>query len=103
MRYQPCAVTAQAVELDLSAYKGRAGGLIGAQFVSAHWRASYFLTLQAHGFFWLLLSETDAAPAWHGSVCGNGSAGAGSAGRSRDPDTERQHGGDRVYAVPFKH
>ncbi len=58
--------TAQAVELDLSRYKGRVPvELSGRNAFPPLGELPYFLTLPAHGFFWLLLSETEPPPAWH--------------------------------------
>jgi maltose alpha-D-glucosyltransferase/alpha-amylase len=58
--------TAQAVELDLSRYKGRVPvELLGRNAFPPIGDLPYFLTLPGHGFFWLLLSETEAPPAWH--------------------------------------
>jgi maltose alpha-D-glucosyltransferase/alpha-amylase len=58
--------TAQAVELDLSRYKGRVPvEMIGRNAFPPIGELPYFLTLPAHGFFWLLLSETESPPAWH--------------------------------------
>jgi len=58
--------TAQAVELDLSRYKGRVPvELSGRNAFPPVGELPYFLTLPAHGFFWLLLSETEQPPAWH--------------------------------------
>lgn len=58
--------SAQAVELDLSQYKGRVPvELSGRNAFPPVGDLPYFLTLPAHGFFWLLLSETEEPPAWH--------------------------------------
>jgi len=58
--------TAQAVELDLSRYKGRVPvELMGRNAFPPIGELPYFLTLQAHGFFWLLLSNTEPPPDWH--------------------------------------
>jgi len=58
--------TAQAVELDLSRYKGRVPvELSGRNAFPPVGELPYFLTLPAHGFFWLLLSETEQPPDWH--------------------------------------
>ena len=58
--------TAQAVELDLSKYKGRVPvELMGRNAFPPIGDLPYFLTLPAHGFFWLQLSESAPAPAWH--------------------------------------
>lgn len=58
--------SAQAVELDLSQYKGRVPvELSGRNAFPPVGELPYFLTLPAHGFFWLLLSETESPPTWH--------------------------------------
>jgi maltose alpha-D-glucosyltransferase/alpha-amylase len=58
--------TAQAVELDLATYRGRVPvELMGRNSFPPIGELPYFLTLAGHGFFWLLLSCTEAAPAWH--------------------------------------
>lgn len=58
--------SAQAVELDLSRYKGRVPVELSARNAFPPLgELPYFLTLPAHGFFWLLLSETEAPPEWH--------------------------------------
>jgi maltose alpha-D-glucosyltransferase/alpha-amylase len=58
--------TAQAVELDLSKYKGRVPvELSGRNAFPPVGELPYFLTLPAHGFFWLWLSETESPPEWH--------------------------------------
>ncbi|MBM0104537.1 maltose alpha-D-glucosyltransferase [Steroidobacter sp. S1-65] len=58
--------TAQAVELDLSKYKGRVPvELMGRNAFPPIGDLPYFLTLPAHGFFWLQLSDSAAPPAWH--------------------------------------
>ncbi len=58
--------TAQAVELELSQYKGLVPvELLGRNSFPPIGDLPYFLTLPAHGFFWLLLSDTAPAPAWH--------------------------------------
>jgi maltose alpha-D-glucosyltransferase / alpha-amylase len=60
------AQTAQAVELDLSKYKGRVPvELLGRNAFPPIGDLPYFLTLPAHGFFWLLLSDAAAPPTWH--------------------------------------
>ena len=60
------AQSAQSVELDLSRFKGRVPvELMGRNAFPPIGDLPYFLTLQAHGFFWLLLSESEPAPAWH--------------------------------------
>jgi maltose alpha-D-glucosyltransferase / alpha-amylase len=58
--------TAQAVELDLSKFKGRVPvEMMGRNAFPPIGELPYFLTLPAHGFFWLLLSETAEPPSWH--------------------------------------
>ena len=58
--------TAQAVELDLSKYRGRVPvELMGRNSFPPIGDLPYFLTLPGHGFFWLLLSESAPPPAWH--------------------------------------
>jgi maltose alpha-D-glucosyltransferase / alpha-amylase len=58
--------TAQAVELDLSKYKGRVPvEMLGRNAFPPIGELPYFLTLPAHGFFWLQLSESATPPTWH--------------------------------------
>src|SRR5690606_30022502 len=58
--------TAQAAEIDLSEYKGRVPvELMGRNSFPPIGDLPYFLTLPAHGFFWLLLSDSAAPPSWH--------------------------------------
>jgi maltose alpha-D-glucosyltransferase/alpha-amylase len=58
--------TAQAVELDLSKYKGRVPvELMGRNAFPPIGELPYFLTLAAHGFFWMLLSDSASPPSWH--------------------------------------
>jgi len=58
--------TAQAVELDLSKYKGRVPvELMGRNAFPPIGELPYFLTLAAHGFFWMLLSDSAPPPSWH--------------------------------------
>ena len=60
------AQTAQAVELDLSAFVGRVPvELMGRNSFPPIGELPYFLTLPPHGFFWLLLSEEAQPPDWH--------------------------------------
>ncbi len=60
------AQSAQAVELDLSRYKGRVPvELAGNNAFPPIGDLPYFLTLPAHSFFWLALSDSQAAPSWH--------------------------------------
>ncbi|MEP0321811.1 maltose alpha-D-glucosyltransferase [Bauldia litoralis] len=57
---------AQAVELDLAAYKGAVPVELtgGAAFPPAG-DLNYMLTLPAYGFFWFLLADEADAPRWH--------------------------------------
>jgi maltose alpha-D-glucosyltransferase/alpha-amylase len=58
--------TAQAVELDLAAYRGRVPvEMLGRNAFPPIGELPYFLTLAGHGFFWLLLSMNEPPPAWH--------------------------------------
>ncbi|HWK48383.1 MAG TPA: maltose alpha-D-glucosyltransferase, partial [Steroidobacter sp.] len=58
--------TAQAVELDLSRFKGRVPvEMLGRNAFPPIGDLPYFLTLPAHGFFWLLLSDSAPPPSWH--------------------------------------
>jgi maltose alpha-D-glucosyltransferase/alpha-amylase len=58
--------TAQAVELDLSKYKGRVPvEMLGRNAFPPIGDLPYFLTLPAHGFFWMQLSDSVAPPTWH--------------------------------------
>jgi maltose alpha-D-glucosyltransferase/alpha-amylase len=58
--------TAQAVELDLARYKGKVPvEMLGGNAFPPIGELPYFLTLPAHGFFWLQLSDNVAPPAWH--------------------------------------
>jgi maltose alpha-D-glucosyltransferase / alpha-amylase len=60
------AQSAQAVELELSQFKGRVPvELSGRNAFPPIGDLPYFLTLPAHAFFWLSLSESAQAPAWH--------------------------------------
>ncbi|WP_119459240.1 maltose alpha-D-glucosyltransferase [Rhodospirillaceae bacterium SYSU D60014] len=56
----------QPVELDLSAYKGRAPiELIGRSPFPTIGELPYFVTLPAYGFYWFLLAQEAEAPSWH--------------------------------------
>ncbi|WP_298232476.1 maltose alpha-D-glucosyltransferase [uncultured Azohydromonas sp.] len=58
--------TAQPVELDLSAFKGRVPvEMMGRTAFPPVGELPYLLTLAAHGFYWFRLSEDAEAPAWH--------------------------------------
>ncbi|MEA1052200.1 maltose alpha-D-glucosyltransferase [Lamprobacter modestohalophilus] len=57
---------AQPVELDLARFQGRVPiELLGRTAFPPIGELPYLLTLAGHGFYWFLLSEKDAAPAWH--------------------------------------
>jgi maltose alpha-D-glucosyltransferase/alpha-amylase len=63
------AQTAQAVELDLAAFRGRVPvELMSRNSFPPIGALPYQLTLQPHGFFWLLLSEDAPRPDWHVEV-----------------------------------
>ena len=58
--------TAQAVELDLSAFAGRVPvDIVGGSVFPPIGQLPYLLTLQPYGVFWFLLSESMHLPAWH--------------------------------------
>jgi maltose alpha-D-glucosyltransferase/alpha-amylase len=58
--------TAQAVELDLSKYKGRVPvEMMGRNAFPPIGDLPYLLTLPGHGFFWLSLGESMEVPEWH--------------------------------------
>ncbi|WP_424813447.1 maltose alpha-D-glucosyltransferase [Roseococcus sp. YIM B11640] len=58
--------TAQAVELDLSAFAGRVPvELIGGSSFPPIGQLSYLLTLPPYGFYWFLLATEAAMPTWH--------------------------------------
>ncbi len=58
--------SAQPVELDLSAYKGRVPiELIGRTPFPPIGDLPYLLTLHGHGFYWFRLAEGEEVPAWH--------------------------------------
>ena len=57
---------AQAVELDLGAFKGRVPvEMTGRSAFPPIGELPYLLTLPAYGFFWFVLAEETEAPAWH--------------------------------------
>jgi maltose alpha-D-glucosyltransferase/alpha-amylase len=57
---------AQAVELDLAAFKGRVPiEMTGRSAFPPIGELTYLLTLPAYGFFWFVLAEEAEAPAWH--------------------------------------
>jgi maltose alpha-D-glucosyltransferase/alpha-amylase len=56
----------QAVEIDLSRYKGRVPvELIGQSPFPPVGELPYMLTLPAYGFFWFVLASEEEAPSWH--------------------------------------
>jgi len=58
--------TAQAVELDLSAFAGRVPvDLIGGAAFPPVGQLTYVLTLPPYGFFWFFLATEAALPPWH--------------------------------------
>ncbi|WP_157271375.1 maltose alpha-D-glucosyltransferase [Azohydromonas aeria] len=58
--------TAQPVELDLSAFKGRVPvEMMGRTAFPPVGELPYLLTLAAHGFYWFRLSADTEAPSWH--------------------------------------
>jgi len=58
--------SAQAVELDLSAFQGRVPvEMLGRSAFPPIGALPYLLTLPPYGFFWFTLSEAQAAPSWH--------------------------------------
>ncbi|MCU0986827.1 MAG: alpha-glucosidase C-terminal domain-containing protein, partial [Acetobacteraceae bacterium] len=58
--------SAQAVELDLSAFQGCVPvEMLGRSAFPPIGALPYLLTLPPYGFFWFTLSEAQAAPAWH--------------------------------------
>jgi maltose alpha-D-glucosyltransferase/alpha-amylase len=58
--------TAQAVELDLSAWKGTVPvELTGRSPFPPIGDLPYLVTLPAYGFYWFILAEKAAAPLWH--------------------------------------
>jgi maltose alpha-D-glucosyltransferase/alpha-amylase len=58
--------TAQAVELDLSAWAGRVPvDLLGGSAFPPVGSLSYLLTLPPYGFFWFILATEAALPPWH--------------------------------------
>ena len=59
----------QAVEIDLSRYKGRVPvELVGQSPFPPVGELSYMLTLPAYGFFWFVLADEEEAPVWHTPV-----------------------------------
>ncbi len=58
--------TAQAVELDLSAFEGRLlVDLVGGSVFPPIGQLSYLLTLPPYGFFWFRLATAAQLPSWH--------------------------------------
>ncbi|WP_104202270.1 maltose alpha-D-glucosyltransferase [Billgrantia saliphila] len=58
--------TAQAVELDLSAFAGQVPvEMVGGSAFPPIGRMPYLLTLPPYGFFWFLLAPETAMPEWH--------------------------------------
>jgi maltose alpha-D-glucosyltransferase/alpha-amylase len=58
--------SAQAVELDLAAFRGRVPvELIGRSSFPPIGELPYMLTLPGYGFFWFELAETAPPPSWH--------------------------------------
>jgi maltose alpha-D-glucosyltransferase/alpha-amylase len=58
--------TAQAVELDLSAYIGRVPvDIVGGSVFPPVGQLSYLLTLPPYGSFWFLLAQEAELPVWH--------------------------------------
>jgi maltose alpha-D-glucosyltransferase/alpha-amylase len=58
--------SAQPAELDLSAYSGRVPvELMGNSAFPPIGELPYFITLPGYAFYWFLLAEQAAAPAWH--------------------------------------
>jgi maltose alpha-D-glucosyltransferase / alpha-amylase len=58
--------TAQAVELELSAFSGRVPvDIVGGSVFPPIGQLNYLLTLPPFGFFWFLLATEAALPAWH--------------------------------------
>ncbi|CUH40014.1 Trehalose synthase/amylase TreS [Jannaschia seosinensis] len=56
----------QAVEIDLSRYKGRVPvELVGQAPFPPVGELPYMLTLPAYGFFWFVLASEEEAPDWH--------------------------------------
>lgn len=58
--------TAQAVELDLSAFAGRVPvDIVGGSIFPPVGQLTYLLTLPPYGCFWFLLAQQAELPAWH--------------------------------------
>ena len=60
---------AQAVELDLSRFRGRVPiELTGRSAFPPIGDLPYMLTLPAYGFYWFLLTDEEQAPSWHATM-----------------------------------
>lgn len=58
--------SAQAVELDLSAFEGRVPvEMLGGSSFPPIGRLSYLLTLPPYGFYWFWLAPESSMPSWH--------------------------------------
>jgi maltose alpha-D-glucosyltransferase/alpha-amylase len=58
--------SAQAVELDLSRFKGRVPVELGARSIFPPiGDLAYLLTLPGYGFYWFVLAEEPSLPSWH--------------------------------------
>ena len=58
--------SAQPVELDLAAFKGRVPvELLGRTAFPPISELPYLITLHGHGFYWFRLATSEAAPSWH--------------------------------------
>jgi len=58
--------TAQAVELDLSAFVGRTPvDIVGGSIFPRVGQLTYLLTLPPYGFYWFVLATDAVLPAWH--------------------------------------
>jgi maltose alpha-D-glucosyltransferase/alpha-amylase len=58
--------TAQAVELDLSAFTGRTPvDIVGGSVFPRIGQLTYLLTLPPYGFYWFVLATDAALPSWH--------------------------------------
>ncbi len=58
--------SAQAVELDLSAFSGRVPvDIVGGSIFPAVGQLSYLLTLPPYAFYWFLLASDAQLPSWH--------------------------------------
>ncbi len=58
--------TAQAVELDLSAYAGRTPvDIVGGSIFPSIGQMTYLLTMPAYAFYWFVLATESDMPAWH--------------------------------------